>query len=242
MAAGLYATGPIDPGGCRLQRLTQQMIMARCRTRFRGRRDCALGASDAVLLVCSHFGQVLPGRDDLDPLKAPQPSEVSIARNDIVRMCLDCTLEELIIAGIVADNLNASRRDNKEDMIGVMEQREQGSEEMLRNACPLQNDKVFFENRRGEAEQIEAIANSVNNYPWGPALMKLERRTLVSTTNLLTALWPSYSFLSSSRGLPLPGGPHPLLSALQPGGGSVQHLPKPGQSLPRNSVRPRVWP
>lgn len=70
-------------------------------------------------------------------MKAPQSPEVSIARNDIVRTCFDSTLKEHIIAGIVADNLNAPRGDNKEDVIGVMEQREQGSQEMLRNACSL---------------------------------------------------------------------------------------------------------
>jgi len=49
--AGLYATELIGPGGCRLQRLTQQMIMARCRTRFRGRRDCGLRASGLLKVV-----------------------------------------------------------------------------------------------------------------------------------------------------------------------------------------------
>src|SRR5574341_1596676 len=75
----------------------------------------------------------------------------------------------------------------------------------------------------------------------GPALMKLERRTLVSTTNLLTGLWPSHLFLSSSRGLPLPGGPHPLLFALQPGGGSVQPPPTSGQKLRRKAHRVPTW-
>jgi len=49
--AGLYATELIGPGGCRLQRLTQHMIMAQCRTRFRGRRDAGLRASGLLKVV-----------------------------------------------------------------------------------------------------------------------------------------------------------------------------------------------
>lgn len=74
-----------------------------------------------------------------------------------------------------------------------------------------------------------------------PALMKLEMRTLVSTTNLLTALWLSYSSLSSLHELLSKTGPHLSLILLRHGEGSVQLLPKPGQSLQRKARHVPTW-
>lgn len=81
MDAGLYATELIGPGGCRLQRLTQQMIMARCRTRFRGRRDCGLRASGLLKVVVRPLW--LPDRN---PNVAGQQVKVLVAVKKAARV------------------------------------------------------------------------------------------------------------------------------------------------------------
>lgn len=107
---------------------------------------------EAVVLLCSQPGYILARREDLDPLKALQLLQMSIARDEIVRPGFDRTLEEHVIAGILADKLNTTGWKNQEDAGGISKEGEQGRKEVFSNACPLQNGEVLFEDRLGEAK------------------------------------------------------------------------------------------
>jgi hypothetical protein len=71
----------------------------------------------AVVLPRRDPDQVLPWSDDLDASKTLQPSQVSIARNDIVCTGFDRAFEEHVIAGIVANDFNMLRWQNREGAV-----------------------------------------------------------------------------------------------------------------------------
>ena len=83
-----------------------------------------MGAGEALSLLCPRPGEVLARSDDLDSLKALQSSQVSIARNDIVCPGFDRTLEEHVIARILADDFDTSRWENKDDVVGILKEGE----------------------------------------------------------------------------------------------------------------------
>jgi hypothetical protein len=72
------------------------------------------------VLLCPQSGEILARREDLDPLRALQLLQMSIARDEIVRPGFNRALEKHIVAGILADNLNTLRWENQEHAVGIL--------------------------------------------------------------------------------------------------------------------------